>query len=78
MVSNLPEGTWYAIYKIDNKNVWDEYIKTGKVRGFQLRVTSLTTQCLNVVLLKVKNVFVVNLNLDYVMVVIITSNGYLR
>jgi hypothetical protein len=30
------EGEWFAIYKIDNKEVWDEYIKTGLVKGFSV------------------------------------------
>ena len=33
---NLPEGTWMSIYKIDNKDVWDNFIKTGKVRGMSI------------------------------------------
>ena len=30
------EGQWMAIYKIDNKKIWDDYIKTGKVKGFSI------------------------------------------
>jgi len=30
------EGEWFAIYKIDNKEVWNKYIKTGKVRGYSI------------------------------------------
>ena len=33
---NLPNGTWMGMYKIDNKKVWDEYVKTGKVKGFSV------------------------------------------
>ena len=33
---DLPNGTWMGMYKIDNKRIWDEYVKTGKVRGFSV------------------------------------------
>ena len=29
-------GTWMTMYKIDDKNIWDKYIKTGKVKGFSV------------------------------------------
>jgi hypothetical protein len=25
-----------TMYKIDDKNIWDKYIKTGKVKGFSV------------------------------------------
>ena len=30
------QGTWMTMYKIDDKNIWDKYIKTGKVKGFSV------------------------------------------
>lgn len=30
------KGQWFGIYKIDNKEVWDEYVKSGKVKGFSI------------------------------------------
>ena len=30
------EGTWMTMYKIDDKDIWDKYIKTGKVKGFSV------------------------------------------
>ncbi|MAO22269.1 MAG: hypothetical protein CMJ25_16100, partial [Phycisphaerae bacterium] len=33
---NLPVGTWMVSMKIDNEEVWKEYIKEGKVRGFSI------------------------------------------
>lgn len=33
---NDPIGTWYASMKIDNEEVWNDYIKTGKVKGFSI------------------------------------------
>ena len=29
-------GEWYGIYKVDNRPVWNEFIKTGKVKGFSI------------------------------------------
>jgi len=31
-----PVGTWYVSMKIDNKQTWEDYIKTGKVKGFSI------------------------------------------
>jgi len=31
-----PKGTWYGMMKIKNKEVWDNYVKTGKVKGFSV------------------------------------------
>tara|TARA_R110002153_G_scaffold15392_2_gene54913 strand:- start:2065 stop:3009 length:945 start_codon:yes stop_codon:yes gene_type:complete len=33
---NLPNGTWFAKYKIDNKEIWNDYIKSGKVLGLSV------------------------------------------
>ena len=30
------KGQWFGMYKIKNKQVWDEYVKTGKVKGFSV------------------------------------------
>ena len=29
----LPKGSWFGLFKVNNKDYWDEYIKSGKVRG---------------------------------------------
>ena len=31
-----PEGTWYGMMKIKNKEIWNEYVKTGRVKGFSV------------------------------------------
>ena len=31
------KGEWYGMYKVKDKNVWDEYVKTGKVKGFSVQ-----------------------------------------
>ena len=30
---NLPKGTWFGLFKIDNEDFWRDYIKSGKVKG---------------------------------------------
>ena len=30
------KGQWYAKYKIDDKEVWNDYVKTGLVKGFSV------------------------------------------
>jgi hypothetical protein len=32
----FPKGTWMAMMKINNDDVWENYVKTGKVKGFSL------------------------------------------
>jgi len=34
--SDLPDGTWFGSYKIDNEQVWKDYISTGRLKGFSL------------------------------------------
>lgn len=31
-----PIGTWVVMMKVNNKAIWDEYVKEGKVRGFSI------------------------------------------
>ena len=31
-----PVGTWFASMKINNDEVWNEYVKSGKVKGFSI------------------------------------------
>jgi len=33
---NLTKGSWFGIYKVNNQDVWDNYVKTGKVKGFSV------------------------------------------
>ena len=33
---NLPEGTWVGMFKITDDNIWNDYVKTGKVQGFSI------------------------------------------
>lgn len=33
---NLPMGSWAGVFKIDNDEMWNEYIKTGRVKGISI------------------------------------------
>lgn len=33
---NLPEGTWVGIMKVTDDKIWNDYVKTGKVKGFSV------------------------------------------
>lgn len=33
---NDPIGTWMISMKVENKQIWDEYVKTGVVKGFSI------------------------------------------
>jgi hypothetical protein len=33
---NLTKGSWFGIYKCNNDKIWNEYVKTGKVKGFSV------------------------------------------
>lgn len=33
---NDPVGTWYVAMKIVNDEIWNDFVKTGKVKGFSI------------------------------------------
>lgn len=33
---HLPDGTWFGIVKINDKSVWDNFVKTGIYQGFSV------------------------------------------
>lgn len=33
---DYPVGSWLAVLKIDNDEIWNNYVKTGQVRGFSI------------------------------------------
>jgi len=33
---SVPKGTWVISMKVENEDVWNDYIKTGKVKGFSI------------------------------------------
>lgn len=33
---NMPKGTWMVSVKVNNDEVWEEFVKTGKVKGFSI------------------------------------------
>lgn len=32
----LPDGSWFGVFKVDNEELWQDYIKTGKFKGFSV------------------------------------------
>lgn len=33
---NLPMGTWVGLFKVDNDEIWEDYVKNGEVKGFSI------------------------------------------
>ena len=33
---NLADGTWVGMFKISDDKIWNDYVKTGKVKGFSI------------------------------------------
>ena len=33
---SVPVGTWMASVKVEDDNIWNDFVKTGKVKGFSL------------------------------------------
>jgi hypothetical protein len=33
---DVPVGTWMLSMKVDNDTIWNDFIKTGKVKGFSI------------------------------------------
>lgn len=33
---SVPRGTWMVAMKIDNEELWEDHVKTGKVKGFSI------------------------------------------
>jgi hypothetical protein len=33
---DLPVGTWMGTVKVNNETIWNEFVKTGKVKGFSI------------------------------------------
>ena len=32
----VPEGTWMVSMKVNNDEIWNDFVKTGKVKGFSI------------------------------------------
>ena len=32
----VPKGTWMVTFKVDNEELWNDFVKTGKVKGFSI------------------------------------------
>lgn len=42
-----PVGTWMVSMKVNNEDVWNEYVKTGKVKGFSIEGWFMQREALN-------------------------------
>ena len=77
---NVPVGTWMGSIKVNNDEVWNEYVKTGKVKGFsiegyfvdKMQNATKEEQKAQSLLSKIKNILSVNLvqvvNEDYAII----------
>ena len=36
---DTPEGTWFGSYKVENEDVWNNFIKSGEFKGFSVEGT---------------------------------------
>ena len=34
--NKIPDGSWFGSYKVDNTDVWENFIKTGEFKGFSV------------------------------------------
>lgn len=34
--NNIPDGSWFGSYKVENDEIWNEFIKTGEFKGFSV------------------------------------------
>lgn len=61
--SELPEGTWFGMFKVDNDEVWHNYVKTGVFTGFsiegkvKLQNIELSDQNMNGIIEKITALF---------------------
>jgi len=40
----LTDGSWFGSYKVDNEDIWNDFIKTGEFKGFSVEGVFKTTQ----------------------------------
>lgn len=59
---SVPKGTWMVSAKIDNDVIWDNYIKTGLIRGFSVEVRAQEREV--EILSKIKDILSNNTNTD--------------
>jgi hypothetical protein len=58
--SNVKEGDWFVSMKIDNEGVWNNYLKTGLIRGFSVEVRASEVEILS----KLKDIMLSDINDD--------------
>jgi len=45
--SNIKSGDWFVSMKIDNETVWNNYLKTGLIKGFSVEVKAAEVEILS-------------------------------
>jgi hypothetical protein len=40
----LTDGSWFGSYKVDNEDIWNDFIKTGEFKGFSVEGVFKTTK----------------------------------
>lgn len=58
--SNVKEGDWFVSMKIDNEGVWNNYLKTGLIKGFSVEVRASEVEILS----KLKDIMLSDINDD--------------
>jgi hypothetical protein len=60
---NVPIGTWMVSMKVNNEQIWNDFVKTGKVKGFSIEgyfsdklEMSLQAKIENELILKIKSI----------------------
>ena len=33
---DLPDGSWFGSFRVDNQDIWDKFVKTGVFSGFSV------------------------------------------
>jgi len=45
--TNVKEGDWFVSMKVDNDGVWNNYLKTGLIKGFSVEVKATEVEVLS-------------------------------
>jgi len=58
--TDVRRGDWFVSMKIENDNVWDNYLKTGLIKGFSVEVRAKEKEV--EILSKMKEILTTNMN----------------
>lgn len=60
---DVREGDWFVTMKVDNEAVWNNYLKTGLIRGFSVEVKAAELD-VDVTLSKIKDILSDDVDID--------------